>query len=69
MRRTNLTLTLDADLLLAARKLALERETSVNQLVRDHLTQLVRETDQQQQALADLKEFFRTSPFEIGVTR
>jgi len=62
----NLTLTLDEDLLRAARKVALDRDTSVNQLVRDYLAQLVRETDRQQAALASLDEIFRTSRFEIG---
>ena len=62
----NLTLTLDEDLLRAARKVALDRDTSVNQLVRDYLAQLVRETDQQQAALAGLDEIFRTSRFELG---
>ena len=40
---TNLTLTLDQELLLEARKLALERGTSVNQLVRSYLASLVAE--------------------------
>ena len=62
----NLTLTLDEDLLRAARKVALDRDTSVNQLVRDYLAQLVRETYRQQAALASLDEIFRTSRFEIG---
>jgi hypothetical protein len=62
----NLTLTLDENLLRAARKVALDRDTSVNQLVRDYLAQLVRETDQQQAALASLDEIFQTSRFEIG---
>ena len=62
----NLTLTLDESLLRAARKAALDRDTSVNQLVRDYLAQLVRETDQQQAALAGLDEIFRTSRFELG---
>jgi len=37
----NLTLTVDEGLLRAARKLALDQDTSVNQLVRDYLTDLV----------------------------
>jgi hypothetical protein len=59
-------LTLDEDLLRAARKVALDRDTSVNQLVREYLAQLVRETDQRQAALASLDEVFRTSGFELG---
>ena len=38
---TNVTVAIDGRLLLAARKLALEQGTSVNQLVRDHLEELV----------------------------
>jgi hypothetical protein len=37
----NLTLTVDESLLRAARKLALDQDTSVNQLVRDYLAGLV----------------------------
>jgi hypothetical protein len=64
--KRNLTLTLEEELLRAARKVALDRDTSVNQLVREYLAQLVQETDQQRAALRDLREFFRTSRFEAG---
>ena len=62
----NLTLTLDEELLRAARKVALDRNTSVNQLVRDYLVRLVGEADQRQAELASLDEFFRTSRIEVG---
>jgi hypothetical protein len=62
----NLTLTLDEGLLLAARKVALERSTSVNQMVREFLAGLVRETDRQQVALAGLDEIFRTTRIQVG---
>ena len=62
----NLTLTLDDELLRAARKVALDRNTSVNQLVRDYLVRLVGEADQRQAELASLDEFFRTSRIEVG---
>jgi len=62
----NLTLTLDENLLRAARKVALDRNTSVNQLVRDYLARLVRETDQRQTALARLEEFFRNNSIQVG---
>ena len=64
--KRNLTLTLDEDLLRAARKVALDRDTSVNRLVREYLAQLVEETDKQKAALEDLEEIFRTSRFELG---
>ena len=57
---------MDEEVLRAARKIALDRETSVNQMVRDYLARVVREQDQQQTALAELKKIFRTSPYRIG---
>jgi hypothetical protein len=65
----NLTLTLDDDLLRAARKVAMDRNTSVNQLVRDYLADLVRETDRQQTALANLDRIFRQSRIRIGLRK
>ena len=62
----NLTLTIDEELLRSARKVALDRNTSVNQLVREFLEGLVRETDQQKTALARLEEMFLTSRMEVG---
>ena len=62
----NLTLTLDEQLLRAARKVALDRNTSVNQLVRDFLAGLVRETDQRQAALARLDEVFLENRIAVG---
>ena|SRR5579863_2170102 len=62
----NLTLTIGEDLLRAARKAALDRNTSVNQLVRDYLAQLVKETDQQQSALAEIENIFRTTKSRAG---
>ncbi|MBZ5724751.1 MAG: DUF6364 family protein [Acidobacteriia bacterium] len=62
----NLTLTLDEQLLRAARKAAIDRNTSVNQLVRDFLARLVRESDLQQTAMANLDELFRTSRVRVG---
>lgn len=65
----NLTLTFDEDLLRAARKVALDRNTSVNQLVRDYLAGLVRESDRQRAALASLDEIFRATRVEVGRKR
>ena len=62
----NLTLTLDESLLRAARKVALDRSTSVNRMVREFLAGLVRETDRQQAALARLDEIFRTTRIQVG---
>jgi hypothetical protein len=57
----NLTLTLDDSLLRAARKVASDRNTSFDQLVRDFLARLVQEA-----ALAQLDEIFRTSRIQVG---
>ena len=54
------------NLLRAARNVALDRNTSVNQLVRDFLAGLVRETGRQQSAMAELDEMFRTSRVRVG---
>jgi hypothetical protein len=62
----NLTLTVDEDVLRAARKAALDRNTSVNQLVRDYLAQLLGEEDRRRAALDDLAEIFRTTRIRVG---
>ncbi len=62
----NLTLALDEALLRAARKVALDRNTSVNQLVRDFLERLVHETDQREAALARMDEIFSTNRIQVG---
>lgn len=62
----NLTLTLDADLLKAARKLAIERDTSVNQLVRDYLENEVHSTERRKASTDRLKKLFKTAKLEIG---
>ena len=64
--RQNLTLVIDEDLLLAARKVALEQRTSVNQLVRDYLTTLVGETSQKRLARERLEKAFATGIVDIG---
>lgn len=64
--KRNLTLTLDDELLRNARKIALERDTSVNQLVRDYLSQLIQETDRQQAALERIREIFKASRAKVG---
>jgi hypothetical protein len=61
----NLTLSLNEDRLRAARKVAVDQNTSVNQMVRDYLEGLVRDADRKR-ALARLEEIFRTQQIEIG---
>jgi hypothetical protein len=62
----NLTITLDEQLLRDARKIAIDRNTSVNRLIRDFLAGLVREQDRRQAALADVEEIFRTTRVSVG---
>ena len=66
MRKNNVTLTVEEDLLRAARKVALDRSTSVNQLVRDFLAQLVRESSRQQAAAERMDEIFKKHRIRIG---
>ena len=64
--KRNLTLTIDDKLLRAARKIALDRDTSVNNLVREYLTQLVKGEDKQQAALENIRRIFKTSRAKAG---
>ena len=64
--KQNLTITLDSELLKAARKVALDRDTSVNQLVRNYLEQLIDATDQHTENVKKLREIFRTSKARLG---
>jgi len=60
------TLVVDEDLLLAARKVALDQRTSVNQLVREYLTALVEEPGRRRLAKARLRTMFETGIVEVG---
>lgn len=66
MRKQNVTLTIEPAVLKAARKYALDRDTSVNQLVRDYLAGLAGQGDELETARNDLKEFFRKHSVTIG---
>jgi Family of unknown function (DUF6364) len=62
----NLTLTIDEDLLKSARKVALDFDTSVNQIVRDFLALLVENREPKQAMAAALKEFFANNSLTLG---
>jgi hypothetical protein len=62
----NLTLTVDDDLLRAARKIALDRNTSVNHLVRDYLAELVTEKDRRRASVERLNSIFERHSVKIG---
>jgi putative Ca2+/H+ antiporter (TMEM165/GDT1 family) len=67
--RQNVTLDVDEDLLLAARKVALDQRTSVNQLnqlVREYLAALVEELSRRRLARARLRKAFATGLVEVG---
>ena len=62
----NLTLAIEDNLLLSARRLALERSTTVNALVRDYLQDLVEQDGRQREALSALRLLIRNGAFEVG---
>lgn len=62
----NLTLALEDDLLLEARKIALNRRTSVNQMVREYLATVVNSETRVHQARSNLKQAFDTGFAEVG---
>ena len=64
--RQNVTLVVEEELLLAARKVALDQRTSVNQLVREYLAALVEEPGRRRLARARLKKAFETGLVDIG---
>jgi hypothetical protein len=64
--RQNVTLVVEEDLLLAARKIALEQGTSVNQLVREYLRTLVDEPNRRRLARARVKKSLETGLVEVG---
>lgn len=64
--KRKLALTIDDKLLRAARRIALGRNTSVNNLVREYLTELVEGADKQQAALENIRRIFNTSRARLG---
>ena len=64
--KQNVTVVVDEDLLLAARKVALDQRTSVNQLMREYLTALVEDPSRRRLARARLKKTFETGLVDVG---
>ena len=64
--KQNVTLVVEEDVLLAARKVALDQRTSVNQLVREYLVALVEEPNRRRLARARLRQAFETGLVEVG---
>ena len=63
----NLTLSIDADLLKRARKIAIDRDSSLTGLIRGFLEELLRrEETGNEVAAAELEELFRRSAMVVG---
>lgn len=65
-KRQNVTVVIEEDLLLAARKVALDQRTSVNQLVREYLATLVEQPSRRRLARARLRGAFETGLVDVG---
>jgi hypothetical protein len=66
----NLTLSIDADLLKRARKIAVERDTSLTGLIREYLQELVRREETSNEiAAAELEALFAQSHMIVGEKR
>lgn len=64
--RQNVTLVVEEDLLLAARKVALDQRTSVNQLVREYLEALVEAPSRRRLARARLRTAMKIGLVGVG---
>lgn len=62
----NVTLAIDEDLLREARRIALNQDTSVNQLVRSFLLELVHQEGRRQNALSRLRSHMTLHRVEVG---
>ena len=62
----NITLSIDEDVLREVRKYAAERETTVNALVRDHLTRLARQRREGAKARQELARLSDKSTWDPG---
>ena len=63
---TNLTLSIDDEVLEKARKRALERGTSVNAMVRRYLEEVSGAEENRRRALRDLEDLWEQSSAEVG---
>lgn len=62
----NITLAVDEDVLTEVRKIAAERETTVNALVREYLVELARQRDRSAKARAELLRLSEESEARLG---
>lgn len=66
MRRLNVTLAIEEDLLLAARAVAAKRHTSVNDMVRQYLKQLVGQEGRRKAALERIQGLLEQPAVHFG---
>jgi hypothetical protein len=62
----NITLAVDEDVLAAARRYAVERNSTVNALVREHLSDIARREDRARGARARILELSNRSRLRLG---
>jgi hypothetical protein len=62
----NITLSVEEDVLREARKIAAERNTTVNAIVRAHLGDLVRQKRRTRDALKRMRELAEQGGMEVG---
>jgi len=62
----NITLAVDEEVLAAARRYAVEHNSSVNALVREHLSDIARREDRARGARARLLELSKRSRLKLG---
>ncbi len=62
----NITLSVDEDILAAARRHAAERNSTVNALVREYLTNIAQHQDRARKARARLRQLSRKSKGRLG---
>lgn len=63
----NITMTIEDDVLIKARKLAVEKHTTVTAMVRDYLQRLAaRENQKKEAAIAELGKCFNNSGLIVG---
>lgn len=66
MTRQNVTLSIEAELLEEANAVAVRRHTSLNEMVRQYLKQIVRQERQRLEAWHDVRKLLDKPPVRLG---
>ena len=69
MKRLNVTLALEEDLLREARVVAARRQTSVNDMVREYLREIVNGDERRSAAFGRIQGFLEDPPVTLSVPR